>query len=229
MQLNPSAANALQACSVFDFGPLSGPEGAPGTHLLEGSEEEAQTGNEHFSAGPPDCPDASKLGTVAIQTPLLEREVTGSLYLAAQNTSPFRSPLAMYLRRGRPDGRDPRQARRGSEDRRGRPGLDHVSQHPAAAVHAPGAAHLRRPARLALDPAHCGPATSTSEFVPWSGRLGADPESSFQNTAGAGRRAMPRQPAAVLPVVQGRADHPCRRARSPRSSWTSATPTATSP
>ena len=86
LQLSPAAATGLEACSALDFG-------SP----FEGASEERQSSNEAFSPGPPDCPDAAKVGTVAIQTPLLKSEVKGSLYLAAQNTSPFRSPLALYL------------------------------------------------------------------------------------------------------------------------------------
>ena len=85
LELNPSAANGLEDCSALQFG-------------FEGSPESEQTRNLAFSEGSPDCPDASKVGTVAITTPLLPGEtVTGAVYLSAQHTSPFQAPLALYL------------------------------------------------------------------------------------------------------------------------------------
>jgi hypothetical protein len=45
----------------------------------------------------PTCPDASKIGSAAITTPLLSQELTGSVYLATPNDNPFDSALALYL------------------------------------------------------------------------------------------------------------------------------------
>jgi hypothetical protein len=71
MTVNPSAADGLGACT------------------------EAQA-NLH-SNGEANCPASSKIGTVQIQTPLLEEELAGSVYLAAQNDNPFDSLLALYI------------------------------------------------------------------------------------------------------------------------------------
>ncbi len=87
MLINPSAANGLEACSVLEFG-------SP----FEGSEEDQQTGNTRFTPAPPNCKEASKVGTVSIETPLLEnQQLTGAIYLAGQDTNPFSSPLVLYL------------------------------------------------------------------------------------------------------------------------------------
>lgn len=43
------------------------------------------------------CPQSSKLGTIQIDTPLLDHPVPGSIYLATQGTNPFNSLLAMYV------------------------------------------------------------------------------------------------------------------------------------
>jgi len=79
--ISPSAAaDGLGAC------PLAGPEGINLT-----TPERAH------------CPDASKLGTVEVQTPLLEHPLKGSVFLAQQGDllgngeNPFGSLLAIYL------------------------------------------------------------------------------------------------------------------------------------
>ena len=71
MAISPSAADGLGACG-------------PAQIALP-------------SPAPPTCPDASKLGTVTIDTPLLAAPLRGSIYLAAQRDNPFGSLLAIYL------------------------------------------------------------------------------------------------------------------------------------
>jgi hypothetical protein len=92
VQLSPSASDGLQACSNAQIG-------------FEGDKELDQSGTQTavFSPEKPSCPDASKIATVHIATPLLEHELEGEVYLAApQNFSglpenPFSSLIAMYL------------------------------------------------------------------------------------------------------------------------------------
>jgi hypothetical protein len=71
VQLSPSAADGLLACSPAQV-------------------------NLH-SAEPSTCPDASKVGTVEIKTPLLPSPLIGSVYLATQSDNPFGSLIALYI------------------------------------------------------------------------------------------------------------------------------------
>jgi hypothetical protein len=43
------------------------------------------------------CPDSSKIGTVEIETPVLDVPIEGDVILAAQTDNPFRSLVAMYI------------------------------------------------------------------------------------------------------------------------------------
>ena len=69
--LNPSAADGLQACSMEQIN-------------LQSSEA-------------PSCPEASKIATAKIKTPLLPNPLEGAAYLAAQDANPFGSLVAMYI------------------------------------------------------------------------------------------------------------------------------------
>ena len=69
--LSPSAADGLQACSEAQFGPNTSAE--------------------------PTCPDASKIGTAEIDSPISADPLTGGIYLAQQNANPFGSRFAIYV------------------------------------------------------------------------------------------------------------------------------------
>jgi hypothetical protein len=45
----------------------------------------------------PTCPDASKIGTVTLETPLLEEALTGNVYLATPFDNPSNSLVALYI------------------------------------------------------------------------------------------------------------------------------------
>ncbi len=79
--VNPSEANGLVGCAL---------EGAAGVDL--------------HSSGPAHCPAASKIGSVEVVTPLLEKPLKGAVYIAqqgnagaAQGSNPFGSLLALYI------------------------------------------------------------------------------------------------------------------------------------
>jgi hypothetical protein len=71
MTVSSSSANGLGACSPAQIG--------------LGSNDA------------PTCPDSSKIGTVRLETPVLEEALQGDVILAKQNDNPFNSLLAMYI------------------------------------------------------------------------------------------------------------------------------------
>lgn len=96
LQTSAGAANSLETCGIAQAG---FEEVAPKlSEQLEKQRfsfvEEPIKREEGLEAS---CPDASKIGTVEINTPFLEGPATGSLYLASQDTNPFASPLVLYL------------------------------------------------------------------------------------------------------------------------------------
>lgn len=71
VRLSPSAVDGLGACS-------------PAEIALN-------------TTAAPTCPDNSKVGTVRIDTPLLEEPVTGAVYLGKPHDNPFGTLLSIYL------------------------------------------------------------------------------------------------------------------------------------
>jgi hypothetical protein len=71
MSFSPSFADGLKSCSL--------------AQMRLGTNEPIQ------------CPDASRIGEVALHTPLLPNAAEGSMYLAAQGDNPFGSTFALYL------------------------------------------------------------------------------------------------------------------------------------
>jgi hypothetical protein len=89
VQLSPSAADGLQTCSDAQIG-FTGVN--------------PQTGTDEFTSSAPTCPEASKVATVRINTPLLPNALEGAVYLAAPQNflggpleNPFGSLVAMYI------------------------------------------------------------------------------------------------------------------------------------
>jgi hypothetical protein len=111
VQLSPSAANGLLACpehpeegyegigfeGLQPLGP-GGPEVATFTKTFRLGEEERE--GQRLA---PSCPEASKLGTVRIKTPLLPKPLEGAVYLASPapngepGRNPFNSLVALYI------------------------------------------------------------------------------------------------------------------------------------
>ncbi len=175
--LNPAAADGLQACSMEQVG-LQSPEA-------------------------PTCPEAAKIATVKIKTPLLPEPLEGAAYLAAQNANPFGSLVAMYIEaynsisgiRAKAAGEvlenpvtgqltahfegdplfenDPAYA--------GDVAAQFLPQTPFEDVELHFFGGDRAP--LAT-PAQCGAYTTTGTFTPWSGNPAAESSSTFDITSG---------------------------------------------
>jgi hypothetical protein len=84
--VNPAGADGLEACSEGEVG-FAGVQPGTGTDLFTPTKAS------------PFCPNAAKVGTVEIDTPLLPvgQTLKGAVYIASQNENPFGSLLAMYM------------------------------------------------------------------------------------------------------------------------------------
>jgi hypothetical protein len=165
--LDPSVTNGLEACSLAQIGMSA--DGVP--------DGEA-----------PSCPEASMLGTVEVDTPLIDHPLPGSIYLARQGENPFGSIFAVYLVMDDPaTGVLIKLAGEIEPDRQsGRltVSFDQSPQLPFEDVklHFFGAG--RSPFTT---PITCGTKTTTSEFTPWTAPEGttAAPSNTFQIEQGA--------------------------------------------
>jgi len=81
MTVNSSSVDGLGACTSAQIG-LTSPAG---------------NGDPVFDKLVPQCPLSSKIGSVEVDTPLLEDPLLGDVYLAKQHDNPFNSLLAIYI------------------------------------------------------------------------------------------------------------------------------------
>jgi hypothetical protein len=188
MTVNPSAAEGLAVCSQADYE------------------------RERYDSGPGEgCPEASKIGSVQISTPLLEERAEGALYQAAPYENPTGGLLAVYLIARIPArGILVRQVGEVSPDpATGRliTTFDDVPQVPFDHFRL----RFREGGRAPLiTPPGCGTFQTTARFVPWSA---ADPErpapsevversAPFEIESGPGGGGCPSGPAPFDPGFQ---------------------------
>ncbi len=173
LTVNPASGAGLEGCSPTQIG-LTTPVGQA---------------SPHFTPAAPSCPDASRLGTVQIDTPLLKNTLEGSVYLASPGQNPFGSLLGLYIAvedpatgvvikfAGNPIP-DPQTGRLTVK-------FDQSPQLPFEDLRV----SLFPGARAALKtPLSCGQFTTSSTMVPWTTPSGADaaPSDSFGIDKGAG-------------------------------------------
>ncbi|MGN6253924.1 MAG: hypothetical protein ACTHO8_02945 [Solirubrobacterales bacterium] len=190
MTVNPSSAEGLGSCSPAQVGLLSAVGETPA----------------RFSGSPGECPDAAKLGTVRVDTPLLDHPIEGAVYLAQQGQNPFGSLLALYI-----TAFDPRsgvvlklagevQADEGSGQLTAR--FDDNPQLPFEDL---SLDFFQGPHAALRTPSTCGTYATTTDLRPWSApQSGPDatPSDSFAvTTAPGGAACAPTQ--AQLPNAPG--------------------------
>jgi hypothetical protein len=157
--LSPAASDGLQACS------------------------ETQIALEADS--PPSCPDASKVATVEIKTPLLANALTGAAYLAQQNANPFGSLFALYVVAQDPvSGTLVKLAGEVVPDERTGQLVSSFKNTPQLPFE-DFKIHFFGGARAPLTtPPLCGSYTTKASIEPWSGNPASTPSSAFQMASG---------------------------------------------
>jgi hypothetical protein len=144
--VNPSSGEGLVGCTPAEFA--------------------REKSNSEPGAG---CPNASRIGDVKVQTPLLKEEATGGLFIAAPHNNPFNSLLGLYLVARIPE-RGIIIKLAGKVDPDPRTGqltttFDDLPQLPFSTFNL----HFREGGRAPLvTPPTCGTYTAQARFVPWS-------------------------------------------------------------
>jgi hypothetical protein len=201
LELNPAAANGLQACSESQIG-YEG-KGASSDPLAPGTEEPP-----HFSSSPAACPEASKVASVSIESPDLADELKGALYIAQQEENPFGSLFAVYL-----VAEDPASGIRvklagevslNEETAQLSTSFAGIPQVPFEHLHL----HFFEGQRASLStPGLCGSYETKAIFTPWSDpQLPPESGSSFQISEGQGGGACPGSEPFAPQITAGSSD-----------------------
>jgi hypothetical protein len=197
--INPGQAAGLQSCQAGPTGPLlaSGQPSHPGRDNLPLAGENGET--EAFS-GPPDCPNASKVGTIQIAIPLLKSDLEGNVYVLQSNP-----PHLQLLFAASGEGVNIKLIGNVSLCETAGEEIDGKTCEAPGQIIAKLAETPEAPftdfklsfsggAQAALDtPALCGEHTTTSDFTPWSTPTVGDvfPTSNFAISSGPGGSACP--------------------------------------
>jgi hypothetical protein len=157
--LNPAAADGLQSCSIEQVG-LESPEAST-------------------------CPEAAKVGTVEIASPLLPNPLVGAAYLATQDANPFASLLALYIVAKDPvSGVVVKLAGQVTPDPVTGQLVSTFKETPQLPFE-DLKLHFFGGSRAPLGtPALCGSYTTTASIAPWSGNPPVAASSEFQITSG---------------------------------------------
>ncbi len=224
--LNPSAADGLQACTGDPGDLVAGTLGSPGDEVgYTGEAElepESQPGvkSKTFTPKLPEpleqgvnfCPDASKVATVKITTPLLPagQPLEGAVYLASPQNfhvfpaeNPFESPLALYIvAEDKISGALVKLP--GKVELGGEPGVEGLAPGQIRSTFADNPQLAFEDAEIKFfggeraplaSPSHCGVYTTNATFTPWSGTPPVQSQSSFEIDSGPGGGPCP--PAAL--------------------------------
>jgi uncharacterized repeat protein (TIGR01451 family) len=143
------------------------------------------------STAEPTCPDSSKLGTVTIDTPLLDVPVTGNIYLAKPFDNPFNSLIAVYIVASAKGVviKLPGQATMNPLTGQITTTFENMPQLPFENAHVELRGGPRAPLVM---PDRCGTFTTHAQLTGWSGKT-VTQDSSFTLTEDAQGRACPAQ------------------------------------
>ncbi len=173
MTVNPSSASGLGACSPSEIG-LTSPVGQ--AHAI-------------FDGADATCPDSSKLGTVEVDTPLIDHPLKGAIYLAEQNQNPFNSLLGLYISVEDPQtGITIKLAGQPKPDpQTGQLTVD-FDQNPQLPFEDLKVNLFTGPRAALKTPLACGEFKTTTDLTPWTSPEGADahPADAFKIVQGAG-------------------------------------------
>jgi hypothetical protein len=171
MTLNPAAGNGLSACTEAQIG------------------YQPKEGKIRFATTPQSCPNAAKVGTLEVKTPLLEEKLPGAIYLAKPYENPFGNLTAIYLAiEDEHTGIVAKLAGKATPDPATGQLTATFSENPELPVEDIDL-HFFNGARGAFTtPLTCGTKTTTSVLTPWSTPEGADatPTDAFQTQVAAG-------------------------------------------
>jgi hypothetical protein len=162
MTANPSLAEGLNVCSEEDLA------------------------RETIGSAPGEgCPQESKIGTVEVETPLLEEPLKGSLFIAKPYANPFNSLLALYFVLKSPTLgimiKQPAEVEPNPVTGQLVTVVENIPQLPFSHF----TLHFREGARSPLvTPPACGTYNATAELTPWSGGAPATTSSAFQIVSG---------------------------------------------
>lgn len=174
ISVDPSSANGLGACSPSQVGLTT----AVGQTPIRFTDEAAA------------CPDDSKLGTVEVDTPLLEHPLPGAIYLASPHENPFGSLLAIYIAVYDPvNGVVIKLAGHVEADLGTGQLTATFEENPELPFEDFRLNFFGGPRAALRTPATCGSYESHSELAPWSGTATVQSSDSFGITSGPSRGA----------------------------------------
>ncbi len=155
--VSASAADGLQACSEAQFG----------------------WGN----AAEPNCPNASKIGSAEIDSPIQPDPLVGGIYLAQQNANPFGSLLAIYVA-AESDGVLVKLAGQVVPNPVTGQLVTTFNNNPQLPFSDFKLDFFGGARAAVATPENCGTFTATSALTPWNGAGAAAPTDSFSINAG---------------------------------------------
>jgi hypothetical protein len=171
MTLNASAGNGLDSCTESQIGY------AP------------TEGKIRFATTPQTCPNAAKVGTLEVTTPLLGHKLPGAVYLAKPYENPFGSLLAIYLAvEDEESGVIAKLAGKVTPDPVTGQLTANFTESPQLPLEDIDLRFFNGAGAALTTPLTCGTKTTTSTLTPWSTPEGADasPTDSFQTQIAAG-------------------------------------------